>query len=225
MASNGLIQTNSRSRTEQRFDRIRSDSFSVAVTQHDLLWTINQKRTVISRIPLLATLTDNEIDQAAELLDICYFNNKEIIIEQGDRVDYVYCILRGYVLASAHDKQQKHGNLHYCKRYYENDVFNEQILLTQLPFSFTATAVGEVICARLNVNQFEQLIGSCLELLKRDQAFYHDQLRHFFGMTMTDADFQNYSARRHFYTSDKFDTKATKLQNRMDGVIHKWNRT
>lgn len=186
---------------------------------------MNQKRAVISRISLLATLTNSEIDKAAELLDICCYENKEIIVEQGEKVDHVYCIIRGHVLASARDKHNHHSNLNFQLRYHENDVFNEQILITQSPFPYTVVSLGQVVCAKLSVSQFEQTLGSCMELLKRNPEIYHNQLHHFFGLTMTDADFQCYSARRHFYSSDMLEVMTTRLQNGMDGVIHKWDKT
>ena len=134
--------------------------------------------TLLDQVPMLKTLENYERMNLADALVPRSFNDGQTIIRQGDAADGMYFVEEGTVRIVRTDNSGKEKEL---TRSSKGGYFGELALLTSKPRAATVIAVGNVKLAFLDVEAFERLLGSCMELMKRNAKDYEKQLIQIFG--------------------------------------------
>jgi cAMP-dependent protein kinase regulator len=116
-------------------------------------------------LDILQSLTDYERSNVADALLPIDVKQDEIIIRQGDQGDRMFFIEDGQCDVYMNDK--------FHKRLNKGDYFGELALLNHEPRSATVIAASyRVRLASLEVQSFERLLGSCLDLMHRQTSKY-----------------------------------------------------
>jgi cAMP-dependent protein kinase regulator len=156
------------------FRRIICDAASrKRQTYHDLL----------ESVPMLAQLEPYERLNLADALERKRYSAGDVIIRQGEDAHSFYLIEEGNVsvtMTNVSDSKEPVEVNALSKGQY----FGELALLTNKPRAATVTAVGDAVCAVLDVKAFERLLGPCKDIMKRNIEFYKQQLHELFGSSL-----------------------------------------
>jgi cAMP-dependent protein kinase regulator len=140
----------------------------------------------LSKVPLLENLLDYERAKVADALEPVQFHDGDVIIKQGSTdVDGFYIIEDGTVRctkepdaspeASTANAPEEHSSPHTeveAIRLGPGDYFGELALLTNKPRAATVTSVGSTKCLRITKKHFDQVMGPCEQILKRNTQTY-----------------------------------------------------
>jgi len=138
-----------------------------------LMKTMMDKRKVyeafLEKVPILAQLTNWERMTVADALEPFVFQDKDIVIKEGEAGDKFYIILEGdaEVFQSRESGQEQIATLH------KSDYFGEVALLTDRPRAATVIAVGSLKCVGLDRNRFNRVLGPCENILRRNMENYN----------------------------------------------------
>lgn len=130
------------------------------------------------RVPLLQSLLDYERAKVADALEPVEFENGKVIIKQGSTdVDGFYIIENGTVSCTKEPDEPLNGDDAPAEaveaiRLGPGDYFGELALLTNKPRAATVTAIGQVKLLRITKLHFDQVMGPCEHLLKRNTETY-----------------------------------------------------
>ncbi|RLN73870.1 hypothetical protein BBJ28_00006597 [Nothophytophthora sp. Chile5] len=115
---------------------------------------------VLRSVPLLSSLTDDELDILAHALNVVAFEDKSTIIKEGDAGDTFYMISDGKVSVrkSGFELMQLHSG----------EFFGERALLANEPRAADCVAIGRVECLTLQRAAFEQLLGKLDHIMQRE---------------------------------------------------------
>ncbi|CAF0865839.1 unnamed protein product [Adineta steineri] len=119
----------------------------------------------LREVDILQSLTDYERSNVADALIPVEYDEKEIIIRQGDEGDRMFFIEDGEC------DIEMNGIFH--KRLNKGHYFGELALLNHEPRSATVIAAStKVKLASLEVESFERLLGPCMDLMYRNTSKY-----------------------------------------------------
>jgi cAMP-dependent protein kinase regulator len=163
-------------------------SATVKATDNGILWVLDRytfkqilvdttemKRRyyeeLLESVPILSLLTAYERMTLADALETRYFEDDECIIRQGSKADWMYFIEEGVVKISFENDQESQ----VISNATRGDYFGELALVNKIKRSASVYSSGKVICAALDVNAFERLLGPCKDLMKRNADKYENQ--------------------------------------------------
>lgn len=115
---------------------------------------------VLRSVPLLSSLTDDELDILAHALNVVSFEDKSKIIREGDSGDTFFMISDGKVSV------QKSG--FEIMQLRSGEFFGERALLANEPRAADCVAVGQVECLTLQRDAFEKLLGKLDHIMQRE---------------------------------------------------------
>ncbi|CAG0885921.1 unnamed protein product [Cyprideis torosa] len=137
---------------------------------------------LINSVPILQEMTEYERGNVADALVTRSFRPGELIIRQGDPADGMYFVESGnlVVTLAAHEggveAKEKEIN-----RLGPGGYFGELALITHQPRAANVRAIDQVLCAFLEVEAFERLMGKCVDILQRNASRYEEQLKMIHG--------------------------------------------
>jgi len=114
----------------------------------------------LKNVPDLKNLTGREVAQLAEAMEEETHEAGSTIILQGEKGDHFYIIVEGEVVVT------KDGAEVATK--VPAEFFGEKALISEDVRAATCTAKGSVTLLSINRSQFNDLLGSLVELLKRE---------------------------------------------------------
>lgn len=115
---------------------------------------------VLRSVPLLSSLTDDELDILAHALNVVSFEDKSVIIKEGDAGDTFYMISDGKVSV------RKSG--FEIMQLRSGEFFGERALLANEPRAADCIALGRVECLTLQRDAFEKLLGKLDHIMQRE---------------------------------------------------------
>lgn len=132
--------------------------------------------TLLENVPMLQELQEYERMNLVDALEPCTFSDGDCIIRQNDEADCMYFIVKGEVRVVVSDGKQEKVLPNLTKDAY----FGELALVMKQPRSASIFAFGgqkkeEIICAKLKVDAFERLLGSCMDIMQRNIGHYEEQ--------------------------------------------------
>ena len=110
---------------------------------------------VLCRMPLFASLSDEEIHLILSRLKREHFRAGRVIIRQGDRGDCFYIIQKGHVEVTQRDEI---GGIRVVNRLSRGDYFGELALLRDAPRNATCKAVIPTDTLTLSRADFDELV-------------------------------------------------------------------
>ncbi|KAI8384787.1 cyclic nucleotide-binding-like protein [Radiomyces spectabilis] len=127
----------------------------------------------LEEVPILKSLDINERHKIADALEPVRFEDKDIVIREGDVGENFYLIESGEaIFYKTVDGQQQEVN-----RAGKGDYFGELALLNDSPRAATVVAHGRLKCATLGKKAFTRLLGPVMDILKRNSENYHAVLQ------------------------------------------------
>jgi len=106
-------------------------------------------------IPLFSELNTSEINAVAALATTHHFNKNNMIVQEGERGDALYIILKGSVKISSYSSDGREVILSLLE---PGSFFGEMSLLDQQPRSATVTTLGDTTVLQIRRNNFEHLL-------------------------------------------------------------------
>eukprot|EP00794_Sanderia_malayensis_P017722 gene17722-19494_t len=133
-----------------------------------------QFEEILERVPMLAELTTYERMNLADSLDLQRFPDGKCIIREGDRAHQMYFIMEGKVKITVKTSKDKmdERTVAYAR---EGEYVGELALVLQKPRVASVYAEGSVTCAVLDIAAFERLLGSCVDIMKRNFDVYEKE--------------------------------------------------
>ncbi|CAF0947090.1 unnamed protein product [Didymodactylos carnosus] len=122
----------------------------------------------LKTVPILYELNDTERMNIVDSLKLIYYNAGEIIIKQGDKADCMYFIENGNVRIEI----QQNGMKQSMKDLGPGKYFGEMALIADQPRTTSAVAIDKTRLAQLSRHAFERLLGTCLDIMKRNATTY-----------------------------------------------------
>ncbi|KAI5710245.1 hypothetical protein M8J75_006973 [Diaphorina citri] len=133
---------------------------------------------LIDAVPMLKSLQSYERMNLADALIPQIVEPGTRIIKQGDVADGMYFVEEGTVRITIF---ADNGQEVEIKKVDKGGYFGELALVTHKPRAASVYAYDKVKLAFLDVETFERLLGSCMEVLKRNINDYESQLVKIFG--------------------------------------------
>eukprot|EP01123_Difflugia_compressa_P010465 TRINITY_DN3836_c0_g1_i1.p1 TRINITY_DN3836_c0_g1~~TRINITY_DN3836_c0_g1_i1.p1 ORF type:complete len:525 (-),score=71.76 TRINITY_DN3836_c0_g1_i1:319-1698(-) len=127
--------------------------------------------SVLAKVPIFKSLLPYERTKVADALESVSFKDGEVIIRQGSTdTDKFYIIEKGQVVCTkkGEDGRQEVEAL----RLKAGDYFGELALLRNEPRQATVIAVGAVKCLTIGREHFNQVMGPCEDILRRNMGSY-----------------------------------------------------
>lgn len=130
---------------------------------------------LLEKVPMLKHLNEFERMNVADALETKTFEDGDRIIKQGDEADYMYFIERGVAVVKMTSPNTGSKEVEITQL-QEGGYFGELALVTHKPRAASVYAVGAVRLAALDILAFERLLGSCMEVMKRNFTDYEEQV-------------------------------------------------
>ncbi|GAB1607788.1 cAMP-dependent protein kinase type II regulatory subunit-like [Argonauta hians] len=161
-----------------------------AVSEGGKLWAMDRnsfRRIVLKRafnkrkmyedflenVPILKSLDQYERMSLADALVSQNYSDKTQIIKQGDGADGMYFVERGETRVTiTHNPDDPDAEVEEVGRLSKGSYFGELALIENKPRSANVYAVGDIQVAFLQRDSFERLLGSCLDIMKRNSELY-----------------------------------------------------
>jgi len=152
-----------------RLDRLGFKSMLQDSARHDM----EEARMALHKVPLLAALTDEQIQQCAEVVRFCEFQRGAQIIRKGDIGDVFYIIKSGEVRVS--DGMTVNNAIDHCSvKLGAHAYFGERALLKDEARAANVVALTDVRCLVIDRHAFNTILGPLREVLDnniRDTIF------------------------------------------------------
>ena len=131
---------------------------------------------LLRRMPIFATMSDEEIHLLVARLKIGRHKPGEVIIRQGKRGDRFYIIRQGHVEVTHRDD---HGETEIVNHLYRGDYFGELALLEDTPRRATCRATIPTETLILTKRDFDELVRKRFEMRGKldDSIAYAELLR------------------------------------------------
>lgn len=160
-----------------------------------LMENTNQKRSMyerfLSEVPIFKSLEIYERHKIADALESVVYENKDVVIREGDVGEEFYLIENGEAafyktLPDGTQKQVMIGRKgdYFGGKFwfpfiltYSPMLFIELALLNDKPRAATVVSNGRLKCATLNKKAFIRLLGPVMDILKRNTENYHAVLK------------------------------------------------
>ncbi|EIE81046.1 hypothetical protein G6F46_011039 [Rhizopus delemar] len=143
-----------------------------------LMENTNQKRSMyerfLSEVPIFKSLEIYERHKIADALESVVYENKDVVIREGDVGEEFYLIENG---EAAFYKTLPDGTQKQVMIGRKGDYFGELALLNDKPRAATVVSNGRLKCATLNKKAFIRLLGPVMDILKRNTENYHAVLK------------------------------------------------
>jgi len=120
------------------------------------------KAGALSRVPLFARLSDDQLAWISERGTEVYLSPGQKIATQGDPADGFYVILEGRTEWT----RNVGGQEVHAVTLGTGEVFAELILLSDAPYPTTGRALGEVHLFKLEPDAFWEMLGVCPQVLR-----------------------------------------------------------
>eukprot|EP00475_Leptophrys_vorax_P012119 TRINITY_DN1854_c0_g1_i7.p1 TRINITY_DN1854_c0_g1~~TRINITY_DN1854_c0_g1_i7.p1 ORF type:complete len:749 (+),score=208.08 TRINITY_DN1854_c0_g1_i7:309-2555(+) len=125
---------------------------------------LEEYESFLITVPVFQTLLKSERLNVAEALEEVTFQDKHVIVRQGDVGETFFIVKEGEVIVTKAEDSKEEKVVAQCKR---GDFFGELALLNSEPRAATVTAKGVVECLTLNRTAFNALLGPLREILAR----------------------------------------------------------
>jgi len=129
--------------------------------------------TLLGKVPMLAHLNEFERMNVADALESIPFQDGDLIIKQGDEAQNMFFIEKGVVVVKILDDS---GVDVEVTKLEDGAYFGELALVTHKPRAASIYAQGRATVASLDLLAFERLLGSCVDVMKRNIGDYEKQL-------------------------------------------------
>ena len=131
---------------------------------------------LLRRMPIFATMSDEEIHLLVAHLKIHHHRPGEVIIRQGKRGDRFYIIRQGHVEVTQRDK---HGETEVVNQLYRGDYFGELALLDDALRNATCRTTIPTETITLTKRDFDELVRTRFEMRGKlgDSIAYAELLR------------------------------------------------
>jgi CRP-like cAMP-binding protein len=124
----------------------------------------------LTSVPLLESLTREEISKICDVLEVKMFGDGEYIIRQGDDGQDFFVISEGEgTVRKSMAPGQPEVSIVDLK---VGNFFGELALLKDQPRAASVVAKGRCVCLTLDRGAFERLLGPCQDILDRAEAEY-----------------------------------------------------
>jgi len=151
---------------------IKTTSFGVlwSLDRRSFRWTLADTSSkaqleqcqFLKKVPLLSSLSNNEITRIAGVLQPVSYRSGEVIVREGDVGENFYIIADGEVLVK---KQTAAGVSVTLSMLSRGQFFGEQALLHDEPRNATIEAMSSVRCLALARKHFDVVLGPLGEIL------------------------------------------------------------
>ncbi|KAI9478387.1 MAG: cAMP dependent protein kinase regulatory subunit [Benjaminiella poitrasii] len=128
----------------------------------------------LEEVPIFKSLEIYERHKIADALESVQFQDKEVVIKEGDAGDNFYLIESGEAVFY---KSLPDGTQQEVMVGRKGDYFGELALLNDKPRAATVIANGRLKCATLGKKAFTRLLGPVMDILKRNSENYHAVLQ------------------------------------------------
>lgn len=128
---------------------------------------------LLENVPMLKHLNEFERMNVCDALEAKQYLEGEVIIQQGDEGSSMYFIEKGDVSVKMKDDSGREVEITCLK---EGQYFGELALVTHKPRAASVYSKGICRVAALDILAFERLLGSCMEVMKRNISDYEEQL-------------------------------------------------
>ncbi|KAG0209833.1 hypothetical protein BGX28_009939 [Mortierella sp. GBA30] len=123
----------------------------------------------LETVPLLMSLEPYERHKIADALESVYFDDGQVVVQQGERGDNFFIIESG---AASVTKCNDEGVEFSMPGLGPGQYFGELALLNEVPRAATVKAKGRLKCATLGKRAFVRLLGPVVEIIKRNSDNY-----------------------------------------------------
>ncbi|CDS10100.1 hypothetical protein LRAMOSA02777 [Lichtheimia ramosa] len=128
----------------------------------------------LEEVPILKSLKTYERHKIADALEPVQFDDKEVLMHEGDVGQNFYLIEDGEAVFY---KKDQDNQLREVNRLGKGDYFGELALLHDNPRAATVVAHGRLKCVTLDKSAFTRLLGPVMDILKRNSENYHAILK------------------------------------------------
>lgn len=126
----------------------------------------------LQNVPMLKELDEYERMNVADALESRFFEEGDCIIKEKDEADGMYFIEKGKVRVTVSDGKVEKEISVLGKGAYIGEL---ALVLNQPRSASVYGHEGETKCAFLARDAFERLLGSCMEVMKRNVGEYEEQ--------------------------------------------------
>mmetsp|Transcript_5969 Transcript_5969/g.22654 ORF Transcript_5969/g.22654 Transcript_5969/m.22654 type:complete len:647 (-) Transcript_5969:68-2008(-) len=123
----------------------------------------------LKKVTILENLTPYERMTVSDALVPCEYKDGEVIIKEGGQAYSFYIITEGEVKVT----KRIEGEVREVARLQKSNYFGELALLFEQPRAATVIAVGNVKCIKMDRKSFNNLLGPCMSILKRNLDRYN----------------------------------------------------
>ncbi|EZG50652.1 CGMP-dependent protein kinase [Gregarina niphandrodes] len=119
-----------------------------------------ENRAFLESVKIFEMLTDGQKRMIANALVVESFENKEVIVNKGDKGDVLYIIKDG--------KGQVWIDREMVRELQKGDYFGERALLYEEPRSATIVASGPTVCVTIGRDMLQKVLGNLQHVLFRN---------------------------------------------------------
>ncbi|OQS05517.1 cAMP-dependent protein kinase catalytic subunit [Thraustotheca clavata] len=128
---------------------------------------LDECKKFLRNVPLLQELTDNQMSQLANVVQLVHFKKGERIITKGEKGNVLYIVKSGTVVCSdAGDGTTTMESI----RISNGEYFGERALMTHEPRAANVTAETDVVALALDRQAFDEILGSLREVIDRNMS-------------------------------------------------------
>ncbi|OQR90836.1 cAMP-dependent protein kinase catalytic subunit [Achlya hypogyna] len=128
---------------------------------------LDECKKFLRHVPLLQELTDNQMSQLSDVVQLLHFKKGERIITKGEKGNVLYIIKTGTVVCSdAGDGTNTMESI----RISDGEYFGERALMTHEPRAANVTAETDVVALALDRQAFDEILGSLREVIDRNMS-------------------------------------------------------
>jgi len=119
----------------------------------------------LEKVPLLVNFSKSERSQMADSLEGMTFQDKEIIIRQGEKGDKFFIVFQGEVIVTDHKEVE-------LNRLKTGDYFGERALILNQPRAANVISVGTTKTVVMDHYAFERLLVDLKDVMQQRIASY-----------------------------------------------------
>lgn len=123
----------------------------------------------INSVSILSSLEPYERMKVCDALKSVTFQKDDVIVKRGDKAENMYFVEKGEVRVM---RANESGQVKEVSRIGRGGYFGELGLISKNPRAADVIATGKTVCAALDVEAFERLLGPCVEVMKRNMKSY-----------------------------------------------------